>query len=146
MNYELMLVATVDKGDSLVSRVEKAIKEAEIKDLKVDQLGKKVLAYPIKKNEYANYYVLKFEAEANTLKSLTDKLRLEQEDLLRYLLLKNVEKKVKSKKRKVVENEEKIEKVKPKVIVAVKQSSAVKSKGNKSIGTKGTRSTKGKSK
>ncbi|KKQ76340.1 MAG: 30S ribosomal protein S6 [Parcubacteria group bacterium GW2011_GWC1_38_6] len=134
MLYELMLVTATEKGDLLVSRVEKSVKEIG-NNLKVDKLGKKPLAYTIKKQTDANYYVLNFKAEGNVVKQLTDKLRLEQEDLLRYLLLKNVEKKASSKKRKVVEVEEKEQKAKPKVTVAVRKVSAVKSTGNKKGGT-----------
>lgn len=144
MRYELMIVATVEKGDSLVSRVEKAIKENESNNLKVDRLGKKPLAYPIKKQTDANFYLLNFEASPDVLKSLTDKLRLEQDDLLRYLILKNVEKKSSSRAKKVVKAIEVEMKEKPKVTVAVKKVSRVKSTKVKSI--KSTRGTKGKSK
>src|SRR3989344_1880414 len=123
MLYELMLVTATEKGDLLVSRVEKSVKEIG-NNLKVDKLGKKPLAYTIKK-----------QTDANVVKQLTYKLKLEQEDLLRYLLLKNVEKKASSKKRKVVEVEEKEQKAKPKKTVAVRKVSAVKSTGNKKGGT-----------
>lgn len=143
MQYELMIVATVDKGDSLVTRVEKVIKENHASNFKVDRIGKKSLAYPIKKQTDANYYLLNFEASPDVLKSLTDKLRFEQDDLLRYLILKNVEKKSPSRAKRVVKAVE-VVKEKPKVTVAVKKVSRVKSTKVKS--TKSTRGTKGKSK
>ncbi len=85
--YELMIVATTGGAESLLSRVEKFLKEAEAGDLKVNKLGRKQLAYPIKKQTEAEYIVLNFEAEGSNLKSITDKLRLEQEDLLRYMVI-----------------------------------------------------------
>ncbi|KKR87035.1 MAG: 30S ribosomal protein S6 [Candidatus Curtissbacteria bacterium GW2011_GWA1_41_11] len=140
MNYELMLVTNTEKGDSLLVRVEKVLKESS-SNLKVERLGKKTLAYKIKKQADANYYVLSFEAEGSFVKPLTDKLRLEQEDLLRFLLLKKVEKKPRRKIRKVVEEVKEEPKDKPKVTVAVRSRASVKSTKVKS-----TKSTKEKSK
>src|SRR3989344_5781667 len=136
MNYELMLVTNTEKGDSLLVRVEKVLKESR-RNLKVERLGKKTLAYKIKKQADANYYVLSFEAEGSFVKPLTDKLRLEQEDLLRFLLLKNVEKKSHRKTKKVVEEVNEEPKDKPKVTVAVRSRASVKSTKVKS--TKGTK-------
>jgi len=133
MLYELMLVTNTEKGDSLLTRVEKAIKEKG-NNLKVDRLGKKSLAYRIKKQTDANYYVLSFEAEGSFVKPLIDKLRLEQEDLLRFLLLKKVEKKSRRKTKKVVEEVKEEPKDKPKVTVAVKSKASVKSTQSKKGG------------
>lgn len=131
MNYELMIVATVEKGDSLLGRVEKIVKDGG-SSLKVERLGKKALAYSIKKQTEANYYLLNFEAVESFIKPLSDRLRLEQEDLLRYMLLKRIEKKSKGKKKKSAEVAEvEIEKERPKVTVAVKQTSTVKSNQTK---------------
>ena len=142
MLYSLMIVGTVDKGDSLLIRVEKVVKETDASGLKVERLGKKTLAYKIKKQTDANYYLLNFEASGSSIKTITDKLRLEQDDLLRYLLLKKIEKKSRGKNKKVVAVLEKeSEKEKPKVTVAVKKPTAVKSTKVKS-----TKRTKGKSK
>src|SRR3989344_4598931 len=136
MNYELMLVTNTEKGDSLLVRVEKVLKESS-SNLKVERLGKKTLAYKIKKQADANYYVLSFEAEGRFVKAMTDRLRLEQEDLLRFLLLKKVEKKPRQKIRKVVEEVKEETKDKPKVTVAVRSRASVKSTKVKS-----TKSTK----
>jgi small subunit ribosomal protein S6 len=90
MNYELMLVvnpASDSKG--LISGVEKTVKDAGAKDVKVQNLGKKQLAYKIKRNTEAEYVLLNFDAEGPAIKSLNDKLRLEQEAVLRYLIIKS---------------------------------------------------------
>lgn len=126
-NYELMLVANVDRADQLLSRVEKSIKEADGLGVKVERLGKKTLAYTIKKQTDANYFVISFEAGGEAIKPVWDKLKLEQEDLLRYIFLKKKNKKSKIKKvGKVSDAPQEIED-KPKVIVAVKKASKVKS-------------------
>ena len=130
-NYELMLVANVDNADQLLSRVEKSIKEANGSGVKVERLDRKTLSYLIKKQTDAIYFVLNFEAEASAVAPIWDKLRLEQEDLLRYLLIKKLDKRIRAKKGKkiqeVQEGKEAEEKSteKPKVTVAVKTAAKV---------------------
>ncbi len=121
-NYELMLVSVIGKTDALLSRVEKFIKDAEGTDIKVDKLGKKQLAYPIKKQTEGDFTLLNFGVAGSNLKSIYDKLRLEQEDLLRYLLIKTRAIKVSKKKGILpeVKVEEKQPKVAPKVTVVTK--------------------------
>lgn len=120
--YELMIVATTGGAESLLSRVEKFLKEAEALDLKINKLGKKQLAYPIKKQTEAEYIVLNFEAEGANLKSITDKLRLEQEDLLRYMVVNAKAFKPSRRKGKKVEEAVKVEKKEaPKVTVVTKK-------------------------
>jgi small subunit ribosomal protein S6 len=121
-NYELMLVSVIGKSDALLSRVEKFIKDAEGTDIKVDKLGKKQLAYPIKKQTEGDFTLLNFGVAGSNLKSIYDKLRLEQEDLLRYLLIKTRAIKVLKKKGILpeVKVEEEQPKVAPKVTVVTK--------------------------
>jgi len=131
--YELLLVTTVDKGDQLLGRVEKLIKAADAKDYKLERLGKKPLAYQIRKQADANFYILNFDVEGTQVGPITEKLRLEQEDLLRYLLLVKKAMKPGQKSKKVEKPElqakdEEKEAEKPKVTVAVKTTSAAKAK------------------
>lgn len=150
-NYELMLVATVDHADQLLSRVEKSLKDADASSVNVERLGKKTLAYSIRKQKDATYFVISFEVASEAIKPVSDKLRLEQEDLLRYMLLKKEYKKKKDRKGRVPEVSKVAEvsdvsqedKQIPKVTVAVKKVSKVKSEKEKdSKSTKGTGSIK----
>lgn len=126
-------MATIGGAEALLSRVEKFLKEAEASDLKVNKLGRKQLAYPIKKQKEAEYFVLNFEAEGVNLKSITDKLRLEQEDLLRYMVLSaKVFKPSKRKGKKIeVAKTEEPKREPAKVTVVTKPSSAKASDGKK---------------
>ncbi|OGD86501.1 30S ribosomal protein S6 [Candidatus Curtissbacteria bacterium RBG_13_35_7] len=128
--YELMIVANYERGDSLLGRVEKAIKEAGANNYKVEKLGRKTLAYVIKKQDTAAYYLINFESEGKAIKQITDKLRLEQEDLLRYLLI--TKRAVKLSKKKIrkesIEVEKETAKPKPKVTVVTKTVTASKAK------------------
>ena len=55
---------------------------------KTEDWGRKQLAYPIKKNQVANFLHLQFNSkESNLAKEITDKLRVEKR-VLRYLLVK----------------------------------------------------------
>jgi len=126
MNYELMLVASAEKADQLLTRVEKSLKELNATTVKVDRLGKKQLAYPIRKHADAVYFLVDFEISAELIKPISDKLRLEQEDLLRYLLLKKEKfsDKKRSKARSIAasqaEDKEETPAKKPKVTVVTK--------------------------
>lgn len=88
MAYELLLVAHFDGKDSAVGFVEKTIKDAEGSNIKVNKMGKKPLAYPISKQTEAEYAVFTFDAPGEAVRKITDILRLEQETVLRYLLIK----------------------------------------------------------
>ncbi len=155
--YELMIVATTAGSESLVSRVEKFVKDAEGVNLKVGKLGKKQLAYPIKKQTEADYFLLEFEAEGTNLKGITDKLRLEQEDLLRYMMLAKKEAKPSKKKGKKVETSQKEEPKRETAKVTVvtkkveasqkpKESKKIDGKAKSKVASKAKGKTKGKSK
>lgn len=119
--YELLIVSKLSDTDELLARVEKVLKSANAQDLKTDKLGKKNLAYTIKKQTEASYTVLSFNVEGSAISDLTDMLRLEQESLLRYLILT---KKTRKLRKKVNKKSEKVEEVKedkkPKVTVVTK--------------------------
>lgn len=115
-----MIVAKVDKSDQLVGRVEKTLKDAGATGLKVDSLGKKQLAYSIRKQTDAVYYVVNFEAATESIGPVASKLRLEQEDLLRYLIVKKKQLKTKSKKATKVQEVETKASETPRVTVVTK--------------------------
>lgn len=78
-----MVIAMADGADE---RVEKHLKDLAVTDSKKQSLGKKQLAYPIKKVTEAEYFLWTFEAEGSAVNQLDNKLRLEQELILRHLL------------------------------------------------------------
>ncbi len=151
--YELLIVSKVSESDGLLSRIEKALTDANAVEVKTDKLGKKQLAYPIKKETEADYTVLTFGAEGAAISNLTGMLRLEQEALLRYLITVQKTRKLRKKVRRVEEKAvEKKEEKKPKVTVVTKtsvkgsfdktQGKRVKS-GETKMAVKATKGTKG---
>ena len=89
MNYELMVITAAGAGgESVLTKVEKSIKEAEVSNLKVEKLGKKALAYPIVKQTEGEYVLFNFEAPGETIGAIAKMLRLEREAILRYLILR----------------------------------------------------------
>ena len=88
MLYELMLITKSGGTDNTVSDVEKIIK-AQSATVKFSKLGKKTLAYPISGQTEAEYTVFNFEAEGAAISEISGKLRLEQEAILRYLIIKS---------------------------------------------------------
>lgn len=114
--YELMLVTVpTAAGESLVGRFEKILKDANV-TVKVINMGRKKLGYPIRKQTDADYFLLDFETEGKVVLPVLSRLRLEQEDLLRYMLLKKKAFKPSKKKHGKLEVKAEAEKVEaPKV-------------------------------
>lgn len=142
--YELTVVASskVD-SDLAISKVEKILKDVRATDIGVTSLGKKVLAYPIAKQTEAEYLLFNFQAPGDAVKNITDSLRLDQEGVLRYLLIKAKEVKhsVKVKTAKAAKLEE------PTAVAAepkkTKKTIKLAAKSAK-VEKKGTKSTKGR--
>ncbi|OGD84354.1 30S ribosomal protein S6, partial [Candidatus Curtissbacteria bacterium RBG_13_40_7] len=89
MNYELMIVVSPGgEVDPILSRVEKSLKDADATSIRVDKLGKKLLAYPIAKQTEGEYVVINFEAGGEAVGAISKRLKLEQEAILRYLIVK----------------------------------------------------------
>lgn len=109
MHYELTIAAANDSAQSVFSQIEKIIKDLGSLTA-AEKLGKKQLAYPIAKNFEAEYFVFNFQTEPGNIKNLWEKLRLEQETILRYLIVKKgkLEKKT-SKVSKQASKETKVE-------------------------------------
>jgi len=90
-NYEFYVVldgeASVAKVKAVKERVEKLVTLFEGKVGKVEDLGKKSLAYKIKKHETGYFLLFNPELPGKSIKALNSKLRMEG-DIIRYLLLK----------------------------------------------------------
>lgn len=124
--YELVIVSKISESDGLLQRVEKALKDAEATELKVEKLGKKQLAYSIKKQTEADYTMLNFEVAGSAIADLSSMLRLEQDALLRHILIKQKIRKVPRRKLRAKKVEEVAKVVEaPKVTVVTKTVIAV---------------------
>lgn len=137
-NYELMVVTRSGDGDSMLSKIEQMVKDAQAASVNVQKLGKKNLAYPIKKQTEAEFALINFEAEGEAVKVISDGLRLEQESLLRYLITRVKERKAKQKARATkevkVQEEEKTPETKvrsKKTVKVIAKSAKVKGKSSK---------------
>jgi len=88
-SYKLVLLLTPDIKKETKEKLFEEIKKwaGKIESIKVDSLGEKKLAYPIKKAKRGEYAVLSFEAE----KVDTDLNRrlLIRDEILRHLLVRN---------------------------------------------------------
>ncbi len=91
MKYELITVLPGDttpaKKKSATAKIEKIVNILEGKIDKVNDWGKKELAYPIKKNNSGVFLIFDLELSAKAAKELLSKLRIEEE-LIRHLLIK----------------------------------------------------------
>ena len=83
MKYELMFILSPDFPEE-----EWRAKVKDVKVLKEEIWGKRVLAYPIKHFSEGVYVLLNFEAAPAKVKDLEKKLNLD-EDLLRFLIVRS---------------------------------------------------------
>ena len=128
MNYELMAVIN-PKADTeaTAKKVEKFIEDAKAQNVKVEKLGRKELAYPIKKQKEADYFLFYFDAEGEGIRGIANKIRLEQEAVLRYLVIKAKAKEIAQKQKKVAQQEEgRSAKVTVKTVTSPKTAAKVK--------------------
>ena len=92
--YELALVVNAKIEDearaAVVDEIKDMITKFGGKDLKVDDWGKKKLAYEIQKMNEGNYYFIQFDAEASTPAELEQRLRI-KDNVLRYLCIRQDE-------------------------------------------------------
>ena len=107
MSYELMAVINpkVD-SDATAKKIEKFIEDAKAQNVKVEKLGRKELAYPIKKQKEADYFLFYFDAAGEGIRGIGDKIRLEQEAVLRYLVIAKKAKELAQKQKKAAQQEE----------------------------------------
>lgn len=146
--YELMVVSTTDGATTLFEKVEKFLKEASAQNLKSEKMGKKTLAYTIAKQTEAEYFLFSFDADPSEILQLDRKIRLEQEAVLRHILIKVKPARAKkahkvAKAPEVAEVVEELEsEVKPKVTVTTKVTTGTKEQKGKSTKAVKDKSTK----
>lgn len=77
LRYEVLLLTvpeiTEDEVKSLQSSLNQLIKKAKGSIISFERWGKYKLAYPVKKNEYGVYFLLRFEVEGDS--SLLDEIK-----------------------------------------------------------------------
>ncbi|MBO7431521.1 MAG: 30S ribosomal protein S6 [Elusimicrobia bacterium] len=112
MSYECTFICSPEldsaKVEDLVAKVSKIIEAAEGKIKNLQQLGKKKLAYNIKKFREGNYVYVEFDANGSVVLSLENFFKV-NDDVIRFLTVKIEEKKKKAvKKVKVVEKKQEV--------------------------------------
>ncbi len=90
--YELALLFSPSLSESDVKEVIEKFKGEKLKSISANVLfedywGKKVLAYPIKKETSAHYVILVFSCESNQILSLDEDIRLDK-NIMRHLISK----------------------------------------------------------
>ena len=89
--YEGLFIINADLAeedrDKVIKDIEKCITSAKGKVVNVDRIGKKKLAYKIKKRSEGVYVNIKFEAPSEGIAVLNKKLKL-KEDIFRVFILR----------------------------------------------------------
>lgn len=88
--YETVMVIDSQLSDDVVKSIVEKVKEilttGEARILKVEEQGKRKLAYPIQKRTYGVYVTIDFEHTGSVIKTLTDHYHI-TEGILRHLTL-----------------------------------------------------------
>ncbi len=89
--YELMYILSSSVSDDQVpattAQVEQIVADFGGTNLQHNQLGKKKLAYPIKKTRNGHYAVIAFDLEGKQLNPLDAKLRTQTATIIRHLIV-----------------------------------------------------------
>lgn len=89
--YELMYILASSVSDDLVpqttAQVEQYVTDFGGTDVSHTPLGKKKLAYPIKKTRNGHYGVITFTSEATKINDLDAKIRTQGNIIIRYILV-----------------------------------------------------------
>ncbi|NCF75337.1 MAG: 30S ribosomal protein S6 [Xanthomonadaceae bacterium] len=115
MNYEILYIIPTEYSETEIKekdeKVLSILKECGASIIRIDNWGKKKLAYQIKNYRYGYYTLIIFYVEANAIKKITQKLNINQ-DVIRFQIVKEIKqiKKTKSKNEKTKKTEEKSEK------------------------------------
>ena len=126
--YELMLINKPELAEKeekkIFAKIEEIIKDKG-KIIKTANIGKRALAYNIKKEKEGNYWLLNLEVEPAEIAEFSSKLKVE-EDILRFLILRKDD--VKVKKSEAEKKPEQVKEDNP----AVAKAMARQGKGKKS--------------
>lgn len=89
--YEIMFIvkATLDETalNNITKEVQKLITDNKSKVIEFKDMGRKKLAYPIKKELSGYYYVMTAEADHDTIAEFDRKVSI-NENVLRHLIIK----------------------------------------------------------
>jgi len=89
--YELMYMLGAHVADEEVPKISqgvlKAAEDFGATEIKEAQLGKKKLAYPIKKTRNAHYVVVNFTMDTKNINAFDAKIRSQNVNIIRYILI-----------------------------------------------------------
>jgi|TARA_Y100000814_G_C12233877_1_gene369235 small subunit ribosomal protein S6 len=98
-NYEIVWIIGGDSenlSDESIKKMEETIISSNGEVVNVESMGKRSLAYPIKKNNEGIYFCINFQIDENKVKDLESTISLDQ-SIIRFLLVKASNKKSKCK-------------------------------------------------
>jgi small subunit ribosomal protein S6 len=89
--YELMYILASSVSDDQVPQtaqtIEQFVTDNGGSDISHEELGKKKLAYPIKKTRNGHYGVINFTAEGDSASKLDAKLRTQKSTIIRHIIV-----------------------------------------------------------
>ena len=106
--YELMYLLGANVADDQVPQISqnvlKFVEDFGGSDVKESQLGKKKLAYPIGKTRNGHYVVVNFEMDTKNINQFDAKIRTQDQNIIRYLIVNLDEHLERMRKDKIVQS------------------------------------------
>jgi small subunit ribosomal protein S6 len=106
--YEFMyiLASTVsdDQIPAVTEQIQKFVADAGATQIEESQLGKKKLAYPIKKTRNGHYVVMNFDMDSKNINTLDAKIRTQDSTIIRYIIVNLDEHLARLEKDKIVQS------------------------------------------
>lgn len=88
-SYEAMFIFHPDLDEEKLSAeigaIEKIVKGFEVADLKIDNMGKRTLAYLVKKQREGYYVTYQFKAAPSAMAKIKEELK-HRDNVLRYVM------------------------------------------------------------
>jgi small subunit ribosomal protein S6 len=105
--YELMYLLGSNIADTevpnITAQILKFIEDFGGTNIVETQLGKKKLAYPIKKTRNGHYVVVTFNMETNKINEFDAKIRTQDSSIIRYIIVNQEEHLKRDKKDKIIQ-------------------------------------------
>jgi small subunit ribosomal protein S6 len=90
--YELMYIVPTSFTEEDLGKIEKNVADVLSKHqatvTKTSRLGKIRFAYPIRRERFGHYVLVRFQAEAASVAPIDEGLRMNQKEVLRHLIVK----------------------------------------------------------
>lgn len=97
ISYEILYIISnkfsEEEAEKISEQIQKIIADTKANIVKIENIGKKPLAYEIKGNEYGYYTLIVFDSETKNIATI-DRLIRQMHEILRYLIVRYIPRRI----------------------------------------------------